>query len=382
MNNYIYTLDAFGRMMGDHPRMSAYEAAIARVVRPGDSVLDLGSGPGIMGMLACRAGAKRVYAIDTNPVVDFGRQLAALNGLSDKIEFLLGDSRQIELPERVNVIVSDIRGVVPLYGHAVAALNDARERMLAPGGHLIPSRDVLVAAVVDASAHYEELTGPWQRHGFDFSSVRPLLLNSIYRARMGTQRILSTENRWFTLDYACGARERAAADIRLVIEQDGVGHGLAIWFEATLFEDIGYSTKPEFHENISGRRFLPWLAPVPLETGDEVQVSLRADLVGSDYVWRWDTHIPGTASRKAVDFKQSSFLGGAFFPSDLQKRASKFRPTLSMEGEAECWLFQAMDGTRSLEEIACEAARLFPQVFRRVEDAFARAADISEKLSR
>jgi hypothetical protein len=41
-----------------------------------------------------------------------------------------------------------------------------------------------------------------------------------------------------------------------------------------------------------------------------------------------------------------------------------------------------MDGTRSLEEIACEAARLFPQVFRRVEDAFARAADISEKLSR
>jgi len=382
MNNYIYSLDAFGRMMGDHPRMSAYETAIARAVRAGDAVLDLGCGPGIMAMLACRAGARRVYAIDTNPVIDLGRRLAALNGMADKIEFLLGDSRRVELPERVNVIVSDIRGVVPLFGHALATLKDARDRLLAPGGCMIPVKDVLIATVVEASEQYEELTVPWLSRGFDFSAVLPLLLNSPYRARAGSQRILSNPLPWLTLDYAHGASERAAADIRLVIEQDGIGHGLALWFEATLFEDIGYSTKPEYHENISGRRFLPWLAPVPLHAGDAVEVSLRADLVGSDYIWRWDTRIPGRGSRKEITFKQSSFLGGAFFASDLKKRASKFQPALSAEGEAERWLFQAMDGERTLEEIAREAARLFPQVFRRVEDAFARAADIAEKLAR
>ena len=382
MNNYIYSLDAFGRMMGDQPRMSAYEAAIARAVQPGDSVLDLGCGPGIMAMLACRAGARRVYAIDTNPVIDLGRQLAARNGFEDRIKFLLGDSRQIELPERVNVIVSDIRGVIPLFGHAVPTLNDARERLLAPGGHMIPVKDVLMAAVVDASEHYEELTRPWQRPGLDFSAVLPLVLNSVYRARMGTQRILSAEQPWFALDYASGARERAATEVRFPIEHDGIGHGLAIWFEATLFEDIGYSTKPEYYQNISGRRFLPWSTPVPLQAGDEVGASLRADLVGSDYIWRWDTRIPARGSRKEVAFQQSSFLGGAFFASDLQKRSSKFRPTLSAEGLAERWLLHAMDGERTLEEIACDAARLFPQVFRRVEDAFQRAADIAEKLTR
>jgi SAM-dependent methyltransferase len=382
MNNYVYSLDSFGRMMGDYPRMSAYENAIARAVRPGDAVLDLGCGPGIMAMLACQAGARRVYAVDTNPVVDFGRQLAEKNGLSDRIEFILGDSRQIELPERVNVIVSDIRGVVPLYAHAVRTLNDARERFLAPDGHMIPSRDVLMATVVSAAEHYRELVNPWKRQGLDFSAAMPLLLNSAYRARIGSQKILSPAYSWFTLDYAHGACERAGADFRLTIEQDGVGHGLAIWFEATLYEEIGYSTQPEYHENISGRRFLPWLAPVSLQTGDEVQVSLHADLVGSEYIWRWDTKIPGRGSRSETAFRQSSFLGGAFFASDLRKRASASRPQLSAEGEAERWLFQSMSGERTLKEIAEEATRLFPAVFRRVEDAFTRAADIAEKFGR
>lgn len=382
MNNYIYSLDAFGRMMGDYPRMSAYEQAIARAVRPGDAVLDLGCGPGIMAILACQAGARKVYAVDTNPVVDFGRQLAAKNGFSDRIQFILGDSRQIELPERVNVIVSDIRGVVPLYGHAVRTLNDARERFLAPGGHMIPLRDTLMAAVVSAGEHYQELVGPWQRKGLNFSAALPLLLNSAYRARIGSQQILSPSYSWFTLDYGQGACERAAADIHVTIAQDGVGHGLAIWFDATLFEDIGYSTQPEYHENISGRRFLPWLAPVSLQAGDEVQVSLHADLVGGDYIWRWDTRIAGRGSRSEITFRQSSFLGGAFFASDLQKRASGSRPTLSVEGEAERWLFQAMSGERTLKEIAEAATGLFPNVFRRVEDAFTRAADIAEKFGR
>ena len=95
--------------------MDPYSAAIARSVKPNDAVMDLGCGPGVFALLACKAGARRVYAIDTNGVVEFGRQLAAANGFSREIIFMCGDSRQIHLPERVNVIVSDIRGVLPLF---------------------------------------------------------------------------------------------------------------------------------------------------------------------------------------------------------------------------------------------------------------------------
>src|SRR6267142_3426003 len=122
----MYSLDQFASMFSDKLRMEAYSAAIAKAVRPNDAVVDLGCGPGIFALLACKAGARSVYAIDTNGVVEFGRHLAAVNGFSDRIHLLRGDSRQIHLPERVNVIVADVRGVVPLDSHAIDTLEDAR----------------------------------------------------------------------------------------------------------------------------------------------------------------------------------------------------------------------------------------------------------------
>src|SRR5215475_13893200 len=112
----MYSLDEFGEMVGDVLRFSAYSDAIASAVRLGDSVADIGTGPGAFALLACKAGARKVYAIDTESVVEFGRQFAAANGFSGRIEFLRGDSRQILLPERADVIVSDIRGALPLFG--------------------------------------------------------------------------------------------------------------------------------------------------------------------------------------------------------------------------------------------------------------------------
>ena len=76
----MYSLDQFALMFSDKIRMEAYSEAIAGSVRPGDAVVDLGCGPGVFALLACKAGARCVYAIDTNGVVDFGRQLAAANG--------------------------------------------------------------------------------------------------------------------------------------------------------------------------------------------------------------------------------------------------------------------------------------------------------------
>src|SRR5215475_6231320 len=112
----MYSLDDFGEMIADSLRFPAYSEAIARAVKPGDVAVDIGSGPGVFALLAAKAGARKVYAIDTESVVELGRQFAAANGFSGRIEFLRGDSRQILLPERADVIVSDIRGALPLFG--------------------------------------------------------------------------------------------------------------------------------------------------------------------------------------------------------------------------------------------------------------------------
>src|SRR5580704_18259946 len=120
----MYLLEEFGDMIADTARFASYANAIERAVRPGDVVVDLGCGPGIFALLACRAGAKRVYAIDAGEVIDFARQLAVANGFADRIEFLHGDSRQMQLPERANVLVSDVRGALPFFSDAIPSIED------------------------------------------------------------------------------------------------------------------------------------------------------------------------------------------------------------------------------------------------------------------
>ena len=379
-----YSLDQFGRMLSDKVRMDAYSAAIVRAVRPGDAVVDLGCGPGVFALLACKAGARAVYAIDTNGAVEFGRHLAAVNGYSDRIHFMRGDSRQMHLPERVDVIVSDVRGVLPLFSQAVGTLEDARVRFLAEGGRLIPQRDVLCVAVVQLSKPYEQLTTGWESAGqqIDLSSGLPLILNSIYRQKLQPEHLLSEARQWHTLNYDTGAKTSAQARIELPILRGDVGHGLGIWFQTVLTDDIGYSSGPINAENIYGQTFLPWLEPVALQEGDVCCVDLRAHLVGNSYVWQWETNIPAAARREQVHFRQSSFYGSLFPASLLQKRAVDFVPVLNEFGQAERWILQAMDGKRPLHEIAAEAARLYPHIFRREEEAFNQVAEIAEKFSR
>jgi hypothetical protein len=154
-----------------------------------------------------------------------------------------------------------------------------------------------------------------------------------------------------------------------------------VWFETVLFEDIGYSSGPDEGESVYGRLFFPWESPVTLFAGDEVRVDLRADPVGHDYVWCWETRIPPREERKEIVFRQSTFHGATLSTSLLHKHNTNFVPELSTEGQAERWLLQAMDGKRTLEDIASEAVRLFPGVFRRREDALNRAADLAEEFS-
>jgi protein arginine N-methyltransferase 1 len=178
-----------------------------------------------------------------NGVVDFGRHLAAINGFGDRIHFLRGDSRQIHLPERVQVVVSDVRGVLPLHSHAVGTLKDARTRFLAEGGQLLPRRDTLICAVVEAAEGYQHIAEAWKAiPSLDLRSGVPLVLNAFYRQRFKPQQVISQAHPWHTLDYLSGPQTPAAAKFQLSIACRGTGHGFGIWFETELTDGIGYST--------------------------------------------------------------------------------------------------------------------------------------------
>ncbi len=123
----MYSVAVYGEMMGDAVRMRAYAQALREAVRPGSVVLDIGTGTGIFAMLAARFGARRVYAIEPADAIQVARDIAAANGCADRIEFIQGLSTEVSLPERADVIVSDLRGVLPLYQRHLPSIVDARD---------------------------------------------------------------------------------------------------------------------------------------------------------------------------------------------------------------------------------------------------------------
>src|SRR5260370_20052992 len=106
-------------MFADGVRTPAYLAAIAKGVQPGSVVVEIGTGVGFFAVAACRAGARRVYAIETNPAVEIGERVAKDNGCADRITFIHDDSRKVNLPERGDLLLADLRGILPLLGDGI-----------------------------------------------------------------------------------------------------------------------------------------------------------------------------------------------------------------------------------------------------------------------
>ncbi len=89
----------------DRARTEALQAAIDHVVRPGDVVLDAGAGTGILSLMAARAGAAKVYAVEADPVLcRYLRRTVVINGYDKIIEVVEDDVRNFATPVSVLII--------------------------------------------------------------------------------------------------------------------------------------------------------------------------------------------------------------------------------------------------------------------------------------
>ena len=135
-------------MICDRVRTDAFRRAIDAVVRPGDVVLDVGAGSGILSAFAARAGAARVYAVERTAVAALAQELAVANGFGEIVEVIHGDVTDIVLPERVDVIVSEWLGGFGIDEGMLVPVIAARDRWLKPGGVMIPRSVTAWAALV------------------------------------------------------------------------------------------------------------------------------------------------------------------------------------------------------------------------------------------
>jgi ribosomal protein L11 methyltransferase PrmA len=363
-------LDEHREYLSDAARIAAFRHAIEEVVRPGDVVLDLGAGTGILGLMACRAGAKRVYAVEEGSIVGLAREIARANGFDDRIHHVKGLSTRVSLPERVDVVVADQIGRFGFEAGVVEYFADARERLLAPDGAVIPRAITLLVAPVECPelfAHVEF----WDRTpaGHEFRPARAIAQNTGYPARFHASQLLGPGAAALSLDLSAASPATLGAQLVLPATRRGTLHGLGGWFEARLSAGAVLTNSPVAARAIQRRQvFLPIARPVEVAQGDEIRVSLTirpADLVVG---WTVEVHtrIAGEAQARHCEarFAHSTLQGMLLCREDLTRTHPRFVPRLSGWGQARRSVLELCDGQRPLEEIEREVHRRHPGLFR------------------
>lgn len=361
-----YSLLSYGDMVLCKPRMPAFEAAMRRAITPGCTVIEIGTGPGIFALLACKYGAGHVYAIEPDASIEVARQLAIDNGVADRITFIRGLSTKFTPPRKADVIISDIRGALPLFEHHIPTIVDARARLLAPGGTLISRSDTIHAAVVESAEEARRYHAPWAENSFglDLRAGHRHALGSWGKAWLGPEALLTAPRVFARIDYHSVTEENYRATIEWEVQRAGTAHGLLMWFEADLADGIGYTNAPGAPRLVYEQAFFPLQAPVFVTEGDRVAADIGATLSEGQYVWSWNTRVTLAGAAKPVArFRQSSFQRTIFTPDTLALLDPGYRPPRREAQAVDAFLLERFDGQRDLTTLATELQAAFPARF-------------------
>ena len=333
-------------MTFDDHRNGLYADAIRKLVTPDSVVLDLGAGLGVHGLVAALAGAKRVYLVEPEPVVNVALEIARANGLADRIVVVQGKIEDVELPEKVDLIVSVFTGNLLFSEDLLPSLFHARDRYLKPGGHMVPDRAELMLAPAAAPELHAKHVACWSKPnmGLDFSPARRFAANEILwlrREEAGLER-LAPGAAVAAIDLTNSTRADCDGEAAYRFGASGLCHGLLCWIRIGL-GDQWLSTGPDEPEVHWSPVLLPLDPPMLAQAGEEVKVSVRRR-TGGDWTW--------TVTAASGVQRHSSFLARVDGPMRLRKMSPDYRPALGKRGESVLQILEKMQAGWSNREIA------------------------------
>jgi protein arginine N-methyltransferase 1 len=276
-------------MLLDTARMDSYRRAIEASVRPGDVVVDIGCGTGVLSFMACEAGASRVYAIEGGPVIAAALELAIDNGFADRIEFLGGWSVDLGLPEPADVLITETIGNAGLDEGIIAWTCDARQRLLRPGAAMLPQRlRVWVAAAESFDDH--ALVSDWLVPDlpYDYRAAHRRAARTLWFADISPANLLGQPDLAADIDLTTALDETTVSAGTLPIDRDGTLHGLACWFDSLLCAGVTVDNSPPRADSSWSQGFLPLADPMAVAAGDEMSWELEVSADGRDWIWQVD----------------------------------------------------------------------------------------------
>ena len=235
-------------MMQDYARNMAYDAALRRAIRPGCRVLEIGTGSGLVAMMAARAGAAQVVTCECNPAVaEVASEIIACNGFTDRIQIVAKHSADlavgVDLDEPADVLVSEIVSNKMVGEGVLPAIEQAARRLIRADARIIPARGVVRVAFAEDRERHRHQIGIVD--GFDLSRFNRLA-GPYYGISVGNERLVlrSEPGDLFRFDFQSGGPFPEARAAVSLSASGGTVNGIAQWIRLEMDEDGWYENRP------------------------------------------------------------------------------------------------------------------------------------------
>lgn len=269
-------------MLKDSVRTTSYMRAILdnSHLFNGKTVMDVGCGTGVLSIFAAKAGAKKVYAVECSKIVDQARMIIEANGFSDVIEVLETKVEDMNLDDKVDIIISEWMGYFLFYESMLDTVLHARDHWLKEGGLMFPDKATLYVCAIEDAHYKSEKIDFWDNvYGLNMSCIKNVALTEPLVDTVEPEQVMTNVCAVLPLDTTTVKKDELAFAVpfRLTAIRPDYAHALVVYFDVSFshcLKPVSFVTGPNVKPTHWKQTVLYLDRALPMEPGETISGTL------------------------------------------------------------------------------------------------------------